>query len=343
MRTITAVRTAIAITVAFALTTPVAAAGPAVAGQPEPGRIVWTNAPDNTFRAGHLVSSRPDGRGLRQLTPDMPGVNDIDASTSPDGERILYERDSADSNGLRIVDADGRRDHGVGLRCSDPCVADVSPTWLVTGRIAFTRVVQPFDAPNESAHSAVLYTANPNGTDVRRLSQPGIDGVFEDGYARITPDRRTVVFVRHRDLDGANALFRMSLDASHVQQLTPFGPAGNFFDISPAQSGPTKDLLVFDTFREGETSLDIATVPTTCRSLADCTSRIRFLTHNAGHARRNGNPTWSPDGQRIAFTDRASIEAVNADIWTMRYDTTDRHRVSISPLFDYRPDWGSSN
>ena len=343
MRTMTAVRTAIAITVAFALTTPVAAAGPAVADQPEPGRIVWTNAPDNTFTAGHLVSSRPDGRGVLQLTPDTPGVNDIDASTSPDGQRILYQRDSADVSGLRIVDANGRRDHGVALKCSDPCVADVSPTWMDNGRIAFTRVVQPFDGPNESAHSAVLYTANPNGTDVRRLSQPGIDGVFEDGYARLTPDGRAVVFVRHRDLDSTNALFRMSLHASHLQQLTPFGPAGDFFDISPAQSGPTKGLLVFDTFRKGETSLDIATVPTTCRSLAACISSIRFLTHNAGGARRNGNPTWSPDGQRIAFTDRASIEAVNADIWTMRYDTTDRQSVSTSPLFDYRPDWGSSN
>ncbi len=32
-----------------------------------------------------------------------------------------------------------------------------------------------------------------------------------------------------------------------------------------------------------------------------------------------------------------SVHAVNADIWTMRYDRTDRHRVSSSPLFDYRP------
>jgi Tol biopolymer transport system component len=336
------VRAAVAMALTLAVSIPLATASPAAAGERGRGRIVWTNAPDNTFSEGHLVSARPDGRGFRELTPATPGVNDIDASTSPDGRHVVYERVLADSSGLRIIKADGRHDHPLNLACTDPCVGNDSPTWLTNGRIAFTHVLQPFDGINDSPHSAVLFTAKPDGSDVRRLSEPGIDGAYEDAYARLAPGGHYVVFARHRDLDGMTALFRMALDGSHVRQLIPYGPAGAFFDISPARSGPTKDLVVFDTFTAGQTSLDVATVPAGCTSLADCTGRIRFLTHNFDGPGRNGNPAWSPDGRRIAFTDRASIDDQNADILTMRYDATHRRQVSTSPLFDYRPDWGHS-
>jgi hypothetical protein len=58
-------------------------------------------------------------------------------------------------------------------------------------RIVFTRVVGPFDQVKESARSAVLHTAKLNGSGVRRLSEPGIDGVFEDYQARFSPAART--------------------------------------------------------------------------------------------------------------------------------------------------------
>lgn len=309
------------------------------------GRIVWTQAPDNTFTVGHLVSALPNGHDLRVITPDTPGVNDIDASFSPAGRRILYERDTADGSVLRIVDADGRNDHVLNLRCTDPCAVDVSPTWLSNGRIAFTRVLAPFVGPNGSATSAVLFTARPDGSDVRRLSAAGIDGAYEDGYAHLSANGHYVVFARNRVADAAGALLRMNLDGTHVRQLTPFGTAFNpqIFDLSTAKSGPTKDLIVFDTHATGDDSLDLATVTATCRTLSACTSKIRFLTHNAGGTKRNGNPTWSPDGRSIAFTERASIDAEDANIWTMRYDVTHRHQLSTSPKFDYRPNWGTSS
>ncbi len=342
---------AIAITPAGAAVGPAAASARVVVRQPpapthhkraETGRVVWTQAPDNTFAVGHLVSALPNGHDLRVITPDAPGVNDIDASFSPNGNRILYERDTPDTAVLHIVDADGTNDHVVNLGCSDTCVLDGSPTWLSSGRIAFTRLSGPFDGPNGSAASAVLYTATPDGSHVRRLSESGIDGVYEDGYAHLSANRHYVVFVRNRVADAAGALFRMDLDGTHVHQLTPFGTAFNpqIFDLSTAKSGPTKNLVVFDTHVTGDDSLDLATVPATCKTLVACTAKIRFLTHNAGGTTRNGNPTWSPDGRSIAFTERPSIDAEDANIWTMRYDTTHRRQLSTSPKFDYRPNWG---
>ena len=66
-------------------------------------------------------------------------------------------------------------------------------------RINFTRVMGPFDLVNDSARSAVLWTATLDGTDLQRLSEPGIDGVYEDYFARYSPDGSYIVFTRVRN------------------------------------------------------------------------------------------------------------------------------------------------
>ncbi|MBM2616442.1 PD40 domain-containing protein [Actinoplanes sp. LDG1-06] len=140
-----------------------------------------------------------------------------------------------------------------------------------------------------------------------------------------------------RNEDFATALFRMDLPGRHVRQLTSWSLPVEGPDLSPARSGPTKDLIVFQVARPGSDGLDIATVPATCRSEADCTSRIRYVTDGTGRAT---SPSWSPDGRRIAFSFRTATTDLNGDVWTMRPDGSDRRRVSTSPTFDYGADWG---
>ena len=123
----------------------------------------------------------------------------------------------------------------------------------------------------------------------------------------------------------------------------PYALNAEVNDLSTARRGPTKDLLVFESFGRGDpdkTFVDIATVPTSCGSLTDCTSKIVWLTDNAATGRRNANPNWSPDGSSIVFTDRASVDVTDAEIWTMRYLGTQRQKISDSPDFDFRPTWG---
>ena len=55
------------------------------------------------------------------------------------------------------------------------------------------------------------------------------------------------------------------------------------------------------------------------------------------------NPTWSPDGRRVAYVRFKSVESdpiVHGDIWTMSWDGTDRERVSRSKLLELRPSSG---
>jgi Tol biopolymer transport system component len=317
--------------------TATAAAPSAPSGQ---GIVVWTH---RTADGEHLMVARADGSHARSLTPVVPGGSDIDAQVSPDGRWVAYEHDDAQSATIRMVRPDGSGDHAVDVGCVDPCAAAVAPTWLSDDRIAFTLVVGPF-GPDGAAASVAAWTSRPDGSHRRRLSPAAIDGRFEDSYVRASADRSYLTFVRFSDALGAGALFRSDPDGRHARQLTPFALNAEVNDLSTARRGPTKDLLVFESFGRGDpaaTFVDLATVPTTCASLADCTPRIHWLTDNAATGRRNANPQWSPDGSSIVFTDRAGIDVVDAEIWTMRYLGTQRRKISDSPDFDFRPAWGA--
>jgi len=311
------------------------------------GRIAWTRNATASPRA-QIVSARPDGRQLRRLTHPKKHSFDIDAQISPDGRRVVLERDVGESAVKSIVvGAGGQNERTLDLGCVDPCALDSAPTWLATDRLAFTRIVGPFDGPNGSARSGALQSARLNGSERRRLSEPGIDGKFEDYHAHLSADGSYIVFTRVRDDPLAVAAFRMNIDGSRVRRLTPWKLGGDLADLSPARSGPTKDVVVFETYGMGAPNgknQNVATVPSTCAPVSDCRKHIEYVTeHGAGRV-ASFNPAWSPNGNRIAYTlfkgpDHDHPCCVG-DIWTARPDGSHRKAVSQSPAFEYRPDWG---
>jgi hypothetical protein len=120
-------------------------------------------------------------------------------------------------------------------------------------------------------------------------------------------------------------------------------------DLSPATHGPTKDLVAFETFGHGPpegAQPDVATAPATWASMADCTGKIRYVTNNGAGPATSFNPSWSPGGTRIAFTNVLPPPDPNSvaisDIWTVRPNGENRQLVSRSPQFEFRPDWGGA-
>ena len=313
-------------------------------GQPSTkGVIVGTHRVDDGSE--QLLISRADGSQQRALTPSAPDSVDKDVGTSATGGGwVAYEHDSPGSETIHLVKPNGAADHVLDLPCADPCFGSDGPTWLSNRRIAFLRVVGPFDPVTGNAISAVLNRLRVDGTDLRRLSEPGIDGVYEDRYARVSRDRSYATFQRLRLSDGHVALFRMAPDGSHVRQLTPWDLNVDLYDLSTARSGPTNDLIAFQSVGRGDPDaafIDIGFLPATCPSVDDCTSMIVGM-DNSASGRRNSSPQWSPDGSSLVFIDRPSIDDPNAEIWTTRFGGTEvqRRNISNSVNFDYRPVWG---
>jgi Tol biopolymer transport system component len=259
---------------------------------------------------------------------------------------VMFEHDTPQTSTVRLVRPDGSGAHDIPLPCNNPCIGlGGGPSWLTNHRISYVVVNGPIDAAGNAA-SVAIFTARPDGSDVQMFTPRAAEGRFEYSNMRLSPDHSYVTFRRTDLALGRSALFRADPDGRHPRQLTPFSLDAEINDLSTARHGPTKDLLVFESYGRGDpdkTFVDIATVPTTCRSLAECTSKIVWLTDNAATGRRNGNPQWSPDGSSLVFTDRASIDIKDVEIWTMRYLGTQRRKISNSPDFDFRPTWGVRN
>jgi Tol biopolymer transport system component len=148
------------------------------------------------------VAARPDGSALREVSNGAAGQMDFFPSLSPDGRRVVFERDASDGVAIVIVDADGSHERTVDLGCVDPCDSDQIRAGRPTAAISRSPAWSArFDQVNGSARSAVLQVANLDGSHVHRLSQRGIDGAYEDYYARFLPDGRTVTFVRVRNAE----------------------------------------------------------------------------------------------------------------------------------------------
>jgi Tol biopolymer transport system component len=69
----------------------------------------------------------------------------------------------------------------------------------------------------------------------------------------------------------------------------------------------------------------------------DGSNAVQITRSAPGHA--NGNPTWSPDGQRILYTD-LGVEGTGApDLFTMSADGTDRRQVTHAAFLEAVATW----
>ena len=278
------------------------------------GKIVFTHYEDPEDESTtDIYTVSPDGRHLRNLTPDSPTSDDF-ASWSPDGRMIAFwSTRTVPSN--PFVPALGRSDQeifvmnadGSGLRqVTYNSFDDGGPDWSPSG----DRLVLHRWLDNDS--QADLFTVRLNGTGERRLTHTV--GVV-DNYAVWSPDGRELVFNR-ADNEHEYDLYTIRPDGSHQRALLET-PANE----SSADWSPDGQRLAFTTDAAmigGDWHIYVMR-----RNGSSPPTRLTTTTAY--------NPVWSPDGRKLVF---------NYDqLFTMRPDGS-RQRAVLPVFFDgHHPDW----
>ncbi|CAN5864918.1 hypothetical protein BH23GEM9_BH23GEM9_10360 [soil metagenome] len=186
-----------------------------------------------------------------------------------------------------------------------------------------------------SLHPFDIYTARPDGSDLRRLTHRA----GYDTEATISTDGSTIVFTSDRD--GDLDIYVMNADGSNVRRLTsePGYDGGAFFSadgtkiVYRARHTETDEeladfrrLLARNQFRP--TRLDIYIMN------ADGAGKRRITDNGAA----NFAPFMHPDGQRIIFSSNvADPQGRNFDLYLINVDGTGLERVTTYGEFDGFP------
>ncbi|HET7478683.1 MAG TPA: hypothetical protein VFJ72_04105 [Rubrobacteraceae bacterium] len=272
------------------------------------GKIAFVSNRDGN---DEIYTMNPDGTGLRQLTRTLYPSGNESPAVSPDGSRIVFERNkdvwimNADGSGLRQLTTDGAFDH--------------DPTFSPSGaKIAFlTR--RGTDAPISRDN---IWTMNTDGANQTRVTS---NGAIEPTWS---PNSDVIAFVR------AGALWVTNLTTNTETQYT-FTNTGN----------PDTSVggVAFPTWSPNGSLIEFTGIG----GALHCSCSGYFSVSAAGGAPTTIGPddpsdkflAFSPDGARIAL--QSTNRERNEEIYTMNPDGSGLTNISHDLSFtDNQPDWG---
>jgi len=307
---------------------------PAAAAYPG-GNGVIAYEPDpsqDPYQAPGILSIRPDGSGLRQLTSSDPFfVNDHGPSWSADGRRLVFYREfydvnSGSSSELLTVNAVGGRPTEVGIGGRSACCV-YDPSFSPNGR----RIVY--------ADGGTVLTGGDSAKPDKLVS------MTVASRPEYSPDGRRIIFSGiEGDLLGEarSGIWIMRRDGSRLRQLTsaalrsiPHLPADTLADFSPDGSH-----IAFVHFDESDESG--STNPLSAAELhmmrADGSDEHAVPTTDGA-----GGPAYAPAGDRIALSlpSNGGSDACR-DIYTISPTGSDRQRVTEGcevAYLNWAPSW----
>lgn len=313
------------------------------------GRIAFRRYLDDDRTWGALFTIRPGGTGERRVTRPPKGYVDRNPDVSPDGRRIVFQRQGVDcgqgcfSDEVWVVNTDGTglqvltQQPVPGANCDTGGYCDSAPAWSPDGSmIVFSRAFGP--VRRGLIERAALWTMGADGSDPQRLTQDDLPATGEDSEPQWSPDGDQILFQRWnvraaRPRSGV-ALWILDLDTGRERRITPFRlRAGDTPDWSP----DGRRILFHDNLEGPEgVSANLFTIR------PDGT-RLRQLTFAADGITQYLGSSYSPDGTKIAVGVRlptGGTETGAADVFVMRVDGSHRRHVTRTGRYDSYPDWG---
>lgn len=190
------------------------------------------------------------------------------------------------------------------------------------GRILFLS-----DRQNPGSEAWDLYSMNPDGTAVTRLtSDPAAEG-----QAAWSPDGKRIAFSSERD-DPSGEIYVANADGTGVTRIT-FSPG---YDLQPRFSKDGK-RIVFTTSRFAADPASPAFAEFEIMTMnVDGTGVTRLTSDGAGDL----DPDWSPDGKKIVFmSNRADPSGPIFDIYVMNADGTGVTQLTFGGPMNRTPAW----
>lgn len=272
--------------------------------------------------SGHVFAMNPDGSNERQVTFD-PQVQ-AHSNLSPNGATVVYSQ----------VNVDGSTISAVGLAGGAAVVLNKGSNWSLVpnyspdgSRIAFT---------SDRDGNYEIYTMAADGTDVRQLTFT--DAPIQHVGPKYSPDGTRLLYAK--DEGGIDSATRQDLWVMPVNGGPETRLTSGINDRESRAWSPDGRRIVTQSVESGVGQLFVLNADGSgLRQITNIPKGAPVFSPGGIFPSMSGavTPTWSPDGEWIAF---ASNHEGNYDIYLIRPDGSDLRRLTNTPQAELSVGWG---